>query len=334
MLQKSHRKRLLVTGGAGFIGSAFIRFVLKETDCSCVVNLDLLTYAGNIQNVSEIEKDPRYFFVQGNICDEALVAALCQEHEIDTLVHFAAESHVDRSIVGPKDFFETNVRGTLCLLEVVRRFPHIHFHHVSTDEVYGSIESGKFTELSRYAPNSPYAASKAASDHFVRAYANTYGISTTLSHSSNNYGPYQFTEKFIPRMITHCLARKPLPIYGTGENIRDWLFVEDHAEAIWMILQKGKRSEVYDIGGECEKKTVDVIQEIIQIVARIESEDPSLFQSLIRHVNDRPGHDFRYALDCSKVKKEMGWKPRYDFSSALSKTVEWYVDRFANEVIV
>ncbi len=237
-------KRLLVTGGAGFIGSAFIRYGLKQgIGCEKIVNLDLLTYAADLRNLASVENDPRYLFVQGNICDEALVEKICVEMGIDAIVHFAAESHVDRSISGPRAFYETNVGGTIALLEVVRRHPQIHFHHISTDEVYGSLASeGVFSEDSPYRPNSPYAASKAASDHFVRAYAHTYGISTTLSHCTNNYGPGQHVEKFIPRMIYGCYHRQPLPLYGSGANVRDWIFVDDHSEAVWTILEKGESS--------------------------------------------------------------------------------------------
>lgn len=231
-------KRLLVTGGAGFIGSAFIQSGISR--CEKIVNLDLLTYAADLQNLSAVERDPRYRFVQGNICDRDLVEKICLEEDIDTIVHFAAESHVDRSISSPQDFLEANVRGTLLLLEVVRQNPSLHFHHISTDEVYGSLALGEnsFHEDSAYRPNSPYAASKAASDHFVRAYAQTYGISTTLSHCCNNYGPGQFPEKLIPLMIRNCLKKAPLPVYGKGDAIRDWLYVRDHAEAVWKILEK------------------------------------------------------------------------------------------------
>jgi len=322
------KKRLLITGGAGFIGSCFIRYTLQKMDVEKLVNLDLLTYAGNLSSLVEVAKDPRYVFVQGDIVDAALVEKLCTEHSIDTIVHFAAESHVDRSIEDPLAFFETNVRGTLQLLEVVRRLPHIHFHHVSTDEVYGSLgPTGAFSESSAYKPNSPYAASKAASDHFVRAYAHTYGIFCTLSHSSNNFGPYQCEEKFIPHMITRCLQGKTLPVYGSGKNIRDWLYVEDHVEALWAILQKGKKGEVYDIGGGCEKSNIDLLQEIIALVARYTGEDVELLSSYITFVKDRPGHDFRYAIDSSKIKNELSFQPQHDFSYALEKTVLWYIEK-------
>ena len=318
-------KRILVTGGAGFIGSAFIRYGLSRLPCESITNLDLLTYAANLESLKSIENDSRYLFVEGDICDEELVERLCVSHQIDAIVHFAAETHVDRSIEEPTTFLYTNVAGTVSLLEVVRRHPHIHFHQVSTDEVYGSLESGCFSETSPYRPNSPYAASKASADHFVRAYAHTYGLSTTLSHCSNNYGPYQNVEKLIPLMISRCVEKKPLPIYGMGCNVRDWLFVDDHAEAVWNILEKGTRGEVYDIGGECEKKNLELVGELIACVAEATGEDVETYRSLITFVPDRPGHDLRYAIDCSKIKKELGWSPRHTFSEALKKTVEWYV---------
>ena len=305
-----HKQRkinnLLVTGGAGFIGSAFIRYILTSDpsfEGKCV-NLDLLTYAGNLANLRTIENDPRYSFHKGDICDGDLIEQLCVENEIDTIVHFAAESHVDRSIANPKAFIETNVIGTFHLLEVVRKYPHIHFHHVSTDEVYGCLgDTGAFNEQTPYHPNSPYSASKAASDHFVRAYGITYNLSTCISNCSNNYGPYQFPEKLIPLMILSCLNRHPLPVYGEGKNVRDWLFVEDHAKALWMLLTYGKKGETYNIGGEEEWKNIDLVKEIIRVVAEITGEDNKTLEALISFVKDRPGHDFIYAIDCSKIKK-------------------------------
>lgn len=320
-------KRLLVTGGAGFIGSAFIRYGLAHLPCESLTNLDLLTYAADPASVQSVADDPRYLFVQGDICDEDLVERLCVAHQIDAIVHFAAESHVDRSILEPTTFLYTNVAGTVALLEVVRRHPHIHFHHVSTDEVYGSLAEGYFSEISPYRPNSPYAASKAAADHFVRAYANTYGLSTTLSHCSNNYGPYQNAEKLIPRLITRCLNKEPLPIYGTGLNVRDWLYVDDHAEALWMILEKGQRGEVFDIGGECEKQNLELLKELTALIAQATGADEEVYRRLITFVPDRPGHDLRYAIDCSKIKKELGWKPRHSLAMGLKKTVDWYGTR-------
>ncbi len=307
-------KNILVTGGAGFIGSAFIRYAITQAEK--IVNLDLLTYAGNLESLEAVKNDPRYFFVQGNICDATLVDQLCKTHQIDTIIHFAAESHVDRSIAGPKAFLETNVFGTFQLLEVVRNHPHIHFHHVSTDEVYGSTDTGSFNEESCLRPNSPYSASKAASDCFVRAYTHTYNLSTTISHCSNNYGPWQHQEKFIPHMIKCCLENKPLPIYGNGLNVRDWLYVDDHAEALWLILQKGVSGETYDIGGECEMQNIDLLKLIIKLL----NADPSL----ITYVKDRPGHDFRYAIDCTKIKKNLGWTPHHSLENGLQKTIAWY----------
>lgn len=320
-------KSFLVTGGAGFIGSSFIRCGLQNGLAEKIVNLDVLTYAADLRNLSVVEGDPRYVFCRGDICDEALVEKLCLEHGIDAIVHFAAESHVDRSILGPRAFYETNVGGTLSLLEVVRKHPHIHFHHISTDEVYGSLkEEGAFTENSPYQPNSPYAASKAASDHFVRAYSHTYGISATISHCTNNYGPCQNVEKFIPRMIYGCYNRQPLPVYGRGENIRDWIYVDDHSEAVWSILAKGEKGHVYDIGGQCEKKNIDLLHAIIDEFAGLKEEDPQGLRALIAYVDDRPGHDFRYAIDCSKAQSELGWTPRSDIASGIRKTIAWYLE--------
>ncbi len=322
-------KNLLVTGGAGFIGSAFIRYLLKnvkEFEGLCV-NFDLLTYAGNLQNLEEVSKDPRYSFQKGDICNQALVDHICEEQEIDTIIHFAAESHVDRSILGPKAFIETNVMGTFNLLEVVRKRPNIHFHHVSTDEVYGCLgETGLFTENSPYHPNSPYSASKAASDHLVRAYGKTYSISQCISNCSNNYGPYHFPEKLIPLMILNCLNGKPLPVYGKGTNVRDWLYVDDHAKALWMLLKSGVNGETYNIGGEAEWKNLDLIHEIIRILSTVKNVPSKTYENLITYVKDRPGHDFRYAIDCSKIKTEIGWVPEHTFDEGLKKTIHWYLD--------
>lgn len=316
-------KTLLVTGGAGFIGSAFVRFVLPKVEK--VVNLDLLTYAGNLENLASVQDNPAHVFVKGDILNGPLVEELIRTHKVDAIVHFAAESHVDRSIADPRAFYRTNVEGTLSLLEVVRRFPDVHFHHVSTDEVYGSIEDGEFFEDSPYRPNSPYAASKAASDHFVRSYAKTYGLSVTLSHSSNNYGPHQYEEKFIPRMIYGCVKKEPLPVYGKGLNIRDWLFVDDHAEAIWEILQKGKRGENYNIGGRFEKRNIDLLNLLIDRFAHAKGENTKKYTSLITYVKDRPGHDFRYALNGDKIESELGWKAKHPFDEGLDKTIDWYL---------
>ncbi len=319
-------KKILVTGGAGFIGSAFVRYVLKNTQIERVVNLDLLTYAGSLKHLDGLDQDDRHLFVHGDIRDKPLVTTLIEENSIDAVIHFAAESHVDRSIEDPTLFYKTNVEGTITLLEVVRSFPNVHFHHVSTDEVYGSISHGKFTENSPYRPNSPYAASKAASDHFVRAYAKTYGLSTTISHSSNNYGPFQAEEKFIPRMIGCCVEEKALPIYGNGKNVRDWLFVEDHAEALWLILQEGKKGGCFNIGGKEEMQNIDLLKMVISRVASQRKESVEKLQKLIAFVADRPGHDLRYALDCSKLEKTLGWKAKTSLTQGLEKTVAWYVE--------
>lgn len=326
---QSRFRSLLVTGGAGFIGSCFIRYGLsKISGIKKIVNLDLLTYAGNIHNLESIQNDMRYVFVQADICDQKTVAQLLEEHQTEAIVHFAAESHVDRSILRPKEFLEINVGGTLALLDLVRLSPHIHFHHVSTDEVYGSLtdQESSFHENSLYRPNSPYAASKAAADHFVRAYANTYKLSTTISHCSNNYGPCQHPEKFIPRMIAGCLDKSSLPIYGEGINIRDWLFVEDHAKAIWTILERGVIGESYAIGGGCEKTNMDVLDCIIETFSALKEEDPAQLKRLIKKVADRPGHDLRYSIDASKLKKNLGWEPMHGFASALKETIRWYLE--------
>lgn len=331
MPAKRTLKNLLVTGGAGFIGSAFIRHALAKPEYEgTIVNLDLLTYAGNLENLASVEKDRRYVFQQGDIRNQALVEHLCREHAIDAIVHFAAESHVDRSIVSPQAFIDTNVLGTFHLLEVARRIPGMHFHHVSTDEVYGCLgDEGFFTEETPYHPNSPYSASKASSDHLVRAYHKTYGLSACISNCSNNYGPYHFPEKLIPLMILNCLQGKPLPIYGAGKNVRDWLYVDDHAEAIWQLLQKGAKGETYNIGGEQEWKNIDIVHLIIEKVGLLSGLDKLKLQELITYVKDRPGHDFRYAIDCSKIKKEIGWQPSRSFADKITETVQWYIDNRA-----
>ncbi len=325
-------RHILVTGGAGFIGSAFIRYLLSEKidfKGTCI-NLDALTYAGNLENLTCIENDSRYRFVQGNICDQLLVDQLCQTYQIDTIIHFAAESHVDRSIENPYAFAQTNILGTLHLLEVVKKYPYIHFHHVSTDEVYGQLsEVGYFTENSPYQPNSPYSASKAASDHLVRAYAHTYQISTCISNCSNNYGPYQFPEKLIPLMILNCMRAQPLPIYGKGQNVRDWLFVDDHAEALHLLLLQGKRGETYNIGGDCEMKNIEIVQKIIHTISKLTGKDVEELQKLITFVKDRPGHDLRYAIDFSKIKQELNWSPRHTFEEGIEETVNWYLQNSA-----
>lgn len=321
--------RLLVTGGAGFIGSNFIRTLLKSPlFLGKIVNFDLLTYAANLKSLKGFEKHPRYRFIQGNILNQALLEKIVEEEEIDTIVHFAAESHVDRSIGSGKEFVETNINGTFSLLETVRKFPHIHFHHVSTDEVYGSLgESGSFNERSPYRPNSPYAASKAASDHLVRAFSQTYRISTTLSHCSNNFGPYQYPEKFIPLMTLNAIQNKPLPVYGRGAQIREWIFVEDHVEAVWKILQKGKRGEVYDIGGVEELSNLALLDLILEFLSEELDKPLAQLKELIRFVTDRPGHDFRYAIDGTKIRKELGWTPKTSLKEGLKKTIRWYAKK-------
>jgi dTDP-glucose 4,6-dehydratase len=336
MQNKRKVRNLLVTGGAGFIGSAFIRYLLQKTDFDGLcVNLDLLTYAGNLENLAAIEDDPRYIFQQGNICNPACVEHLCFEHQIDTIIHFAAESHVDNSILHPQAFVETNVMGTFHLLEAVRKFPHIHFHHVSTDEVYGCLgDTGLFTETTPYHPNSPYSASKAASDHFVRAYGCTYNLSTCISNCSNNYGPFQYPEKLIPLIISNCLNQKPLPVYGQGHNVRDWLYVDDHAQALWILLEHGKRGDTYNIGGESEWRNIDLVREIINVLSEIQGSDPKDLEQLITYVTDRPGHDFRYAIDCSKIKRELGWLPAHTFNQGLKKTIQWSFDRMSHNAAI
>ena len=324
-------RSILVTGGAGFIGSAFIRWLFRQPAFhGRIVNYDALTYAGNLENVEGSVVPERYAFVLGNICDREAVLAACEKHAVDAIVNFAAESHVDRSILGPGAFVQTNVMGTFALLEVVRARPQIHFHHVSTDEVFGSLgPEGAFTEESPYRPNSPYSASKAASDHLLRAYGHTYGISNTLSNCSNNYGPYQFPEKLIPLMIANLLENKPLPVYGDGTNVRDWLYVDDHAEAIWAVMCRGACGSTYNVGGRAEWQNLALLKRLIAIVAEETGQDAAAFERQITFVKDRPGHDQRYAVDCSKIERELGWQPRHDLSSGLRETVRWYLQHGA-----
>ena len=328
-------KRLLVTGGAGFIGSAFIRYLLRSSHFEGhIVNLDFLTYAGNLDNLNGFHSHPRYLFIQADINNQPLIEKILDEQEIDAVVHFAAETHVDRSISSARPFLEANVMGTFSLLEAIRKFPHVHFHHISTDEVYGSLgESGSFNEQSPYRPNSPYSASKAASDHLVRAFAQTYRLSMTISHCSNNYGPGQYPEKFIPVMILNCLDDKPLPVYGRGANVRDWLYVDDHAEAVWTILQKGKAGQTYDIGGGEELSNLELLNRLIDSIAQETGIDPLRYRSLIRFVEDRAGHDFRYAIDFSKIRNELGWEPRIALAQGLSRTIRWYLKKHSRPCI-
>jgi dTDP-glucose 4,6-dehydratase len=320
-------KALLVTGGCGFIGSAFVRGLFGALGFQGrVVNLDQLTYAGNPQNVSGAVDTARYHFVRGDIGDTATVKRIVAEHGIDTIVHFAAESHVDRSIVGPGAFIQTNVVGTFSLLEVARATPGLHFHHVSTDEVYGALgATGFFREDTAYSPNSPYSASKAASDHLVRAYCHTYGLSVTLSNCSNNYGPYHFPEKLIPLMILNLCEGKPLPIYGDGLYVRDWLYVDDHVEAIWAIVCRGRSGETYNVGGEGERTNLEIVKMLIDSVASETGKSVAELEALKTFVKDRPGHDRRYAIDFSKIKSELGWTPKHDLESGLKATVAWFL---------
>ncbi len=330
---------ILVTGGSGFIGSNFIRQRLLQAGSSLskLVNLDLLTYAGNPENLADLASDSRYVFQQGDIGNEELVARLLEEHAIDAVLNFAAESHVDRSIDSPEPFIQTNVTGTLRLLNAVRRYwsgmdqtkrEEFRFLHVSTDEVYGTLapEDPAFTELTPFAPNSPYAASKAGSDHLVRAFHHTYGLPTLTTNCSNNYGPYHFPEKLIPLMILNALDGKPLPVYGDGQQIRDWLYVEDHAAAIWLVLQKGRLGETYNVGGLNERANLDVVHTLCALLdAKSPRADGSSYETLITYVADRPGHDRRYAIDCAKIQAELGWAPCESFETGLAKTVDWYL---------
>ncbi|HUT12958.1 MAG TPA: dTDP-glucose 4,6-dehydratase [Thermoguttaceae bacterium] len=327
---------VLVTGGAGFIGGCFVRQILAEEEVR-VVNLDKLTYAGNLDSLTAVADNPSHVFVHGDIGDRESVGKLLYEYRPTWIVHFAAESHVDRSINGPGAFVETNVAGTVELLVAATEYwrsadkevqEQFRFLHVSTDEVYGSLgPTGKFTETTPYAPNSPYSASKAASDHFVRAFHHTYGLPVLTTNCSNNYGPFQFPEKLIPLMILNALEGKPLPIYGDGSNVRDWLFVEDHCRAIRRVLQSGRCGEVYNIGGNCERTNLEVVQAICRAVDELRPDLPHApCSSLITFVKDRPGHDLRYAIDTTKIQQELGWQPQHDFESGLRQTVQWYLD--------
>jgi dTDP-glucose 4,6-dehydratase len=326
---------ILLTGGAGFIGSNFVHDWLAHAD-EPVINLDKLTYAGNLGNLARFAGDPRHVFVHGDICDEALVAALLAQYQPRAVLHFAAESHVDRSIHGPREFIQTNVNGTFALLEAARKYhatlapsaaAAFRFLHVSTDEVYGTLgpDDAPFSERTAYAPNSPYSASKAASDHLVRAYHHTYGLPTLTTNCSNNYGPYHFPEKLIPLVIINACAGKPLPIYGDGRQVRDWLYVADHCSGIRRVLEAGLPGETYNIGGCNEKANVEVVHAICDILAELRPAGAS-YRDLIVHVPDRPGHDRRYAIDASKIERELGWKPTETFDSGIRKTVQWYLD--------
>ena len=327
---------ILVTGGAGFIGSNFVLDWLAQSD-EPVVNLDALTYAGNRRNLAGLDGDPRHIFVHGNICDRALIDRLLAEHRPRAIVHFAAESHVDRSIHGPGEFMRTNIDGTFTLLEAARahwsQLPAdekaaFRFHHVSTDEVYGSLQPGApaFTETHPYEPNSPYSASKAASDHLVRAWHHTYGLPVVTTNCSNNYGPFHFPEKLIPLMIVNALAGKPLPVYGDGQQIRDWLYVGDHCSAIRAVLKGGRLGETYNIGGWNEMANIDIVKTVCGLLDELRPDPAGPYARLITYVTDRPGHDRRYAIDARKVERELGWRPAETFDTGIRKTVAWYLD--------
>lgn len=326
-------KNMLITGGCGFIGSNFIRYLLNESDFDGrVVNVDKLTYAGNPENLSDLILDypDQYIFVKGDICNKDQMTEILKENEIDCICHFAAESHVDRSIVSPDDFIQTNIVGTFNLLDLAREKEGKFelFHHISTDEVFGSLgKQGLFTEETSYKPNSPYSASKASSDHLVRAYHKTYDLPVTISNCSNNYGPYQFPEKLIPLMILNGLERKSLPVYGDGLNIRDWLYVRDHCSAIWTIMKSGRKGETYNVGGNTEMENIRIVELICDILDESKGDtDPGSRRELITFVKDRPGHDRRYAIDCKKIKNELGWSPEETLESGLRNTVEWYLE--------
>ena len=331
--------KILVTGGAGFIGSAVVRHIIQNTPHT-VINVDKLTYAGNLESLRSVADDPRHTFEQVDICDAAEVKRVFAQHAPDRIMHLAAESHVDRSIDGPAEFIQTNIVGTYTLLEAAREYwkglddaarANFRFHHISTDEVYGDLDGPEdlFVETTPYAPSSPYSASKASSDHLVRAWRRTFGLPTLVTNCSNNYGPYHFPEKLIPLMILNALEGKPLPVYGKGDQIRDWLYVEDHARALVLVLMEGKVGETYNIGGHNEKRNIEVVRSICQLLETLHPQKPegvNQYEDLITFVKDRPGHDLRYAIDASKIERELGWVPQETFESGLRKTVQWYLD--------
>jgi dTDP-glucose 4,6-dehydratase len=329
--------KILVTGGCGFIGANFIIEQIQKTE-NQILNFDKLSYAGNLKNLQSVDVHQNYQFVKGDICDFKLVAGTLNNFKPDAIVHFAAESHVDRSIAEPMDFIETNIVGTATLLNASKSYlenqtriskeKKLRFLHVSTDEVFGSLgNNGLFTESSSYKPSSPYSASKASSDHLVRAWYHTYGFPALITNCSNNYGPYQFPEKLIPLMIANCVDKKPLPVYGEGLNIRDWLFVKDHCDAIYSVLKKGTLGETYNIGGNCEIKNIDLVNIICSIFDELKPRsNGSSYKKLINYVTDRPGHDFRYAIDSSKIKTDLGWSPIETFETGIRKTIQWYLD--------
>ena len=330
------KRNILITGGAGFIGSHVVRLFVKQYPDYHIVNLDKLTYAGNLANLKDVEAEPNYTFVKADICDYERMIDIFREYEIDGVIHLAAESHVDRSIKEPFTFAQTNVMGTLSLLQAAKvcwegNYEGKLFYHISTDEVYGALEFDDklFTEQTPYNPHSPYSAAKASSDHFVRAYHDTYGMPTIVTNCSNNYGPYQFPEKLIPLFINNIRKGKPMPVYGKGENVRDWLYVEDHARAIDLIFHKGKVAETYNIGGFNEWRNIDLIKVLVKTVDRLLGNEEGHSLSLITYVTDRPGHDARYAIDSSKLKNELGWEPSLQFEDGIEKTVKWYLENEA-----
>lgn len=327
--------KLLITGGAGFIGSNLIHHIIDKPEIEKLINLDCLTYAGHLANLEKVSNNPKYVFEKVDLRDKAAVVRVVEQHGITHVMHLAAESHVDRSITGPGDFISTNIVGTFNLLEACRafwngKFADKRFHHVSTDEVYGSLgATGYFTETTPYAPNSPYSASKASSDMLVRAYHHTYGLNTVITNCSNNYGPLQFPEKLIPVVIQNCLTRKNIPVYGDGLNVRDWLYVRDHAEALWQVLNRGKNAETYNIGGHNEWANINIVKLICDLIDEMAPQLGGNTQKLITYVKDRPGHDRRYAIDASKLQKELGWVPAHTFETGIRETVRWYLDNQA-----